>query len=269
MSLQGNFTDLPLIDLMQVLTLQNKTGILSVNRDFSQAQICFNRSKIYSAFSRHIGNHRQPVDLQGEAALYDLLNWPDGQFCFELTSALPEVNNVNVSWDYIVLEYCRRQDERERQERLNKLGRLHPRLLPEPSVQAQITLDQEDWRVLLQVNNQLSLQEISTNIGRELEQVVKIAEKLQKQGLLEINSTLPAAQPVAAGLTAGWKSGAASPAVQATSGWRTRNYQPRHLPPARDNQLVEISVVEDRRSLPKPQVQRGLLSAIMAKIRGL
>jgi hypothetical protein len=270
MSLQGNLTDLPLIDLMQVLTLQNKTGILSVNRDFSQAQICFNQSRIYSAFSRHTGRHQHPVDYQGEVALYDLLSWPDGQFCFELTSSLPGVQNVNVTWNYIVLEYCRRQDELERQKEFERLAAQRPRLLPNPPVQAQITLDLEDWQVLLQVNNQLTLQEIASNIRFDLTQVIKITQKLAKQGLLEIDSTIPATQPVAVG--AGAASWQVNPAQ--TPGWRNSpqaQHQPHYLPAERDNQVVHIKVAEgELRPTPaRPQVQRGLLSGIMAKIRGL
>lgn len=281
MSLQGNLSDLPLIDLVQILTLQDKTGILSINREFSQAQICFTKARICAAHV-HQRNRNQPLlHLQGEEALYDLLSWTEGQFNLELTSSLP-ISNVNLSWNYIILEYCRRQDEQERVERMHKLAMVCPRLLPNPSAQAQITLELEDWQVLLQVNGQLTLHMIASNIRQELGRVLGIAEKLEKQGLLELSSNRPASEQSGFGTMSpaprwqpekalaptanpGW-SGTANPAA-ANPGWSrtTKPYPNTQLP----TPVAAGRVVVEENKVVRPQVQRGLLSGIMAKIRGL
>ncbi len=187
MSLQGNLVDLPLIDLVQVLTLQNKTGVLSISRDFSQAQVAFGKSRIYSAFVHHNEQNGHPVYKQGEDALYDLLEWPDGQFTFELTNALPNVENVQQKWDYMILEHCRRHDELEQKQRQGELLSSRPRLIPNPPAQAEITLDLEQWRILFQINGLLSLQEIATNTRQDPEEVVRIVGKLAKKGLIELD----------------------------------------------------------------------------------
>ncbi len=273
MSLQGNLADLPLIDLVQLLTMQNKTGILSVSRNFSQAQICFSSSRIYSAFVHYTTRNRQQAHLEGEEALYNLLSWPEGQFCFELVSALPRAQNLDINWNHTVLEYCRRQDERERQNRLLQLASIRPRLVPNPPVRAEITLTLEDWQILLQVNGQASLQDIAANIRQPLEQIVKIAEKLKKQGLIELDSFIPAEIPAALGYTAPWQAGKSSYDKNAAITWAERDSHGsvRQLPaPEASRYVVSTSTPRPASAeADKPKVQRGILSGLMAKIRGL
>lgn len=291
MPLQGNLTDLPLIDLVQVLTLQNKTGVLSISRDFSQGQVCFSRSKLYSAFVHHTNTHKH---LEGVEALYDLLQWPDGQFNFELTSSLPAVQNVNVNWDYIILEHCRRQDELEQQQAFRKRASLRPRLSPNPSAQAEVTLSLEDWQVLLQVNGQVTFEDIARVTRLALDQVLKIGQKLEKQGLIDADSTTPAPAPGRLGHVSPWQPGA----VPSQSQYYSRERQVSESPPSNPRDRIataRLTSSPPRHYLPpepvgreypapimapimatpvgdstnRPKVQRGLLSSIMSKIRGL
>ena len=258
MALQGNLGDLPLIDLVQVLSLQNKTGVLSVNRDFSQAQVCFSKSKIYSAFVHHARSKGQMINRQGEDALYDLLGWQDGQFVFELTSMLPADQNVHATWDYIVLEQCRREDEHE--QNVSYLGSLCPQLSLNPPGQAEITLNLDEWQVLLQVNGQNTFKEIASRICKPLDGVVELARKLEKQGLIE---------PLA---VAGRQAASTRFNVDLVKATQPVAYQTRPQPkpsvrwsaPALTPALAGASAQSSA-----PRVHRGILSGIMAKIRGL
>ncbi|HEX2916282.1 MAG TPA: DUF4388 domain-containing protein [Chloroflexia bacterium] len=295
MALQGNLIDLPLIDLVQVLTLQNKTGILSLNRDFSQAQVAFTKSRIYSAYVHHANGSEKPIYKQGEDALYDLLGWPDGQFTFELTSTLPPVENVKHQLDYLILEHCRRKDEKEQMQRLNGLITARPRLVPNPPVQAEITLDLEEWRILYMINGQLSIKEIADNIRQEPLSILAIAEKLEKKGLIVLdlhagpvgsaaysnaenarNKTTKPLQPDFQG------TGFGQPANRTATAGEMFNRFPgtppalAAVPPARVIQTPphlaahgNLVPVGGPAPHAAPKGQRGLLAGIMAKIRSL
>lgn len=293
MALQGNLVDLPLFDLVQVLTLQNKTGVLSLNRDFSQAQVTFSKSKIYAAYVHHASHNGKSIYKQGEDALYDLLGWPDGQFTFELTNALPAVENVQLQWDQLILEYCRRSDENEQKQRLHELISARPRLVPNPPMQAEITLDLEQWRVLFQVNGVLTIKEIATSIRQDPREVAEIATKLEKKGLIMFERTAqpdlyPANYKTYYEASAEARSNAAnrSQTTLPANSFGSRALVGASSPPALTAPTASRAlpakfgpetlqfqpVGAPDRSVPapnKPKVHRGVLSGIMAKIRGL
>lgn len=283
--LQGNLSDLPLVDLVKVLTLQNKTGILSLNREFSQAQITFTKSKVYSAYVHHAYVGRPVQFKEGEEALYDLLCWLDGQFSFEISSTLPTVQNVNHTWEYIILEHFRRQDELERskQDEL-RLADVCARMAVNPPKQAEITLGWEDWQVLLKVDGHTTFREISQRIRVNLEQVCHVANRLENLALIEVsksgfaNDTVPNINRAAGQANGGW---AAKPLLQQT--FASQAPRPTSLPKPAPTQpalppphyvMTQVAPAsmptnDKPANWDKPKVNRGIISGIMAKIRGL
>jgi hypothetical protein len=272
MALQGTLEDLPLVDLIQVLALQNRTGILSLNCDFSQGQLCFNKAKLFSAYVRH----QQPGGiraLEGEEAVFDLLSWANGYFSFEAVAALPSQNNVHKNWDYLILESCRRQDEQKNQRKLAGAAHIVPKLIPNPPNQASISLKHSEWKLLMRVNGRDTFAEIAQDLRLPLEQIIEIGYELQKINLLEfLNRQLPAAAPVPVPVMAapvaatplmGWTGEVFSQMTPALAGGMpvaangAGYYQSRPLAPQK-------SVVVE-----KPKVQRSLISSLIAKIRGL
>ncbi|HEX2914851.1 MAG TPA: DUF4388 domain-containing protein [Chloroflexia bacterium] len=267
MTLQGNLSDLPLVDLVQVLALQNRTGILSINHDYSQGQVCFSKSQIYSAFVHLQNPGSRPVTLQGEEAICELMDWPEGQFSFEISAGLPSARNVFVNWDYLILEQCRRHDEKARLQEPNQMVNVIPRLSPNPPSQAEITLDLEEWQVLLQINGNSTLDEISNRIQKPLNKIVELVQKLEKRNLIHLSPAWVEAEvkvlnhndnPVIGNL----------PAPQAIS---FTPPAPRWSGPVLSNPLVAAQPVPVGAGVAaaKPKVQKGLLSNIMARIRGL
>ncbi len=296
MALQGNLVDLPLIDLVQVLTLQNKTGVLTLSRNFSQAQVAFTKSRIYSAFVHHTNQNGLSVYKQGEEALYDLLDWPDGQFTFELTNALPAVENVQVKWDHMILEYCRLSDEKDQKHHQNEIILTRPKLVPDPPYQAEIKLDLEQWRLLFQINGELTLKEIADNTRQDYRVIVSLAENLEKLGLITLERMAQPKTKSANSRTYYQPSqeinNASANSLHSPNMARAFGKEPANRPyskppvltaPSSDRtipghfaQPASISHFQpvspqnnDAVAAPKPKVQRGVLSGIMAKIRGL
>ena len=246
MALQGNLSDLPLIDLVQVLALQNKTGVLSLSRHFSQAQVCFNKSCI---FSTYIHDSNQQTTIQGADAIFELLNWSEGQFSFEITASLPATQNVWANWDYLVLEKCRRDDELTQN---NPLAEVCPHLSLEVPAQAEINLSLEEWQVLLKIDGHTSFQTIASSIRQSLEVVLNISQQLQSRLLVEIEQV-----PVFSAQVVYYEQ-------PTTPRWKMANA-------LRQPQLALAGAVTypTNRNAEKPKVQRGVLSNLMAKIRGL
>jgi hypothetical protein len=286
MSLQGNLLDLPLIDLVQVLTLQNKTGILSLSQDFSQAQVAFCKSRIYSVFVSHNTPNGVVAYKRGEEALYDLIDWTEGQFTFELTTILPAEQNVQCKWDYIILEHYRRQDEKEQKQQISKMLTACPCLVPTPSFQAEINLELDQWRVLFQINGILSVKEIAQNIQQKPEEVACIIDMLMKKGLVELKldpTTVPAPsyQPLQQTTSrrdsqvnqAKPLSAPSKPFYSLNSSSSTTRTLETFTPLAQtgpsqavrhNSQVADAGEVSE-----KPKVQRGVLANLMARIRGL
>ena len=68
----GRLEDLSVIDLVEILGIEKKTGVLSlINGNGYNGQIVFNRGNVYSA---------NTISLRAEEAVYKMMNWNRGRF---------------------------------------------------------------------------------------------------------------------------------------------------------------------------------------------
>jgi hypothetical protein len=186
MSLQGNLNDLPLVNLLQILSLQKKQGILSITSGPHSAEIMFEAGTLWAAFVYETINGKQEVRVESEEAVYTVMDWSQGQFRF-LVKPLPTVKrNIFRGPEYLLLEQSRRHDEREQQQAINELGRQIPHLVADAPSVTQIHLSQEQWQVLVQVNGLISVAEIAGVLKQPLEQVVTNMEELNSKKLVKL-----------------------------------------------------------------------------------
>lgn len=101
--LYGKFTDLSLVDILQLLMMNKKTGILTITRDGDKAELYFTDGKMI---------HAEYKQFVGEEAVYNLGEWKDGVFRFESTevNVLPTIHTATMN---VVMEYCRVTDEKK------------------------------------------------------------------------------------------------------------------------------------------------------------
>ena len=101
MSLNGNLEDLPLLDIIQIVSFSKKTGFLAIETERGQAAIVFNDGSIVASFTPE----SLPVDPRSaelppakrsalvrsriEMALEQLIRLREGPFHFSLTDAPP------------------------------------------------------------------------------------------------------------------------------------------------------------------------------------
>jgi len=101
LSLTGNLEDLPLIDIIQIVSFSKKTGYLTVVSEEREAAIIFSDGLVVSSFTWS----SEPLDARAEGldddaraqrvrtrieqALAELVRLREGQFSFSLTASVP------------------------------------------------------------------------------------------------------------------------------------------------------------------------------------
>lgn len=101
--LYGKFTDLSLVDILQLLMMNKKSGILTITREGDKAELYFTDGRMIHA------EYKQYV---GEEAVYNLGEWKDGIFRFESVdvNAVPTIHTATMN---VIMEYCRVTDEKK------------------------------------------------------------------------------------------------------------------------------------------------------------
>ena len=187
MSLQGNLTDLPFEDLLQVFTLQHKCGVLFISYRQFQAEVCFDKTALHSVLVYQTRLGGASACWQGLEAAFQVLSWPEGEFHFEI-EALPTIpRNIFTTADYIILEHYRLRDE---QARPQNVGAFRPCLLPDPPVAVQINLELDEWRLLLQINGTDTIETIATRLHQTSAAVFAVLESLKHKGLVVFEQPL-------------------------------------------------------------------------------
>ncbi len=99
--IEGNLAQIPLVDLLQILAVNRKTGRLAVEREREKAEIALDQGRVTDARMRGAG---------GEKALYRLLTLREGQFAFVPgpSGAEPRIDR---KLEELVLEGLRQGDE--------------------------------------------------------------------------------------------------------------------------------------------------------------
>jgi response regulator RpfG family c-di-GMP phosphodiesterase len=99
--INGNLSDLSLIDSIQVLSGSGRSAKIELKEDGKAGQVYIDKGRII---------HAQLGKLEGNDALYELVRWRQGEFSISPMTAKPVVN-IQTSTDALLLEACRLVDE--------------------------------------------------------------------------------------------------------------------------------------------------------------
>ncbi len=99
--IEGNLAQIPLVDLLQILAVNRKSGKLALEREGERAEIVLENGRVVDARTRH---------AEGEKALYRLLTLREGQFAF-VPGATPAEPRIDRKVEELVLEGLRQSDE--------------------------------------------------------------------------------------------------------------------------------------------------------------
>jgi DNA-binding response OmpR family regulator len=103
--LRGEVELMGALAVLQTCHLSQLTGVLIARRGTQSLRIAFRRGQIVSATG---------PDHRGADVVYDFIAWPTGQFEFDSGALAPEGLPMSDDFNALLLEGCRRLDERRR-----------------------------------------------------------------------------------------------------------------------------------------------------------
>ena len=179
MAFQGSLRELPLPDIVQLVSVSGKTGRFALRRDGHPA------GEIFLSGGRIV--HARVGDLEGEEAVYELAIWPEGDFTFhageESPSATIQKSNTN-----LLMEAARRIDEWQ------VLSKRIPstRLVPVFTEQAttSVSLTSLEWRLVCKIDERRTIDDIATSLGQGPFDTCKLLYGLVTSGLVALKEDL-------------------------------------------------------------------------------
>jgi DNA-binding response OmpR family regulator len=97
----GELKDLSIVELVQMLNLNKKSGVLKIDAN--------RQGEIYLKDGQLIG--AKTTDKEGEEAVYEMVAYDDGAFNFEVSDEEFPTNITNVTMN-VIMEACRIMDEK-------------------------------------------------------------------------------------------------------------------------------------------------------------
>ena len=124
-AMPGNAEEIPLPDLLQLLSTSRKSGVLTVNNGVSIGKIYLRKGALYFA------TINDDFAVSPQKSIYRMLTWATGTFELEPSVELQVMEEVQESTEALLMEGVRQLDEfRNRQKQLPPLG--SPLAVPTP-----------------------------------------------------------------------------------------------------------------------------------------
>jgi hypothetical protein len=189
MSFQGSIQELPVPDIIQLVSVSGKTGMFTLVRGAERGYIYLRNGQMV---------HARIGDLVGEEAIYALAIWSSGDFQFS-PGEEPDSVTIEKSNTSLLMEAARRLDEWKVLSRKIPGVEFVPSFLrrdaPEP-----VTLSPLEWNLVVRIDGKKTVEEIARTMDSSSFETAKILYGLITAGLVEMRSreTAPAAaRPVA------------------------------------------------------------------------
>ena len=151
MAFQGSLKELPLPDIIQLMSVSGKTGKFTLERGSDRGFIYLKNGQMFHALLN---------DLVGEEAIYALAIWNEGDFLFT-PSEEAERQTITKSNTNLLMEAARRLDEWRVLSRKIPSVDLVPELHVRENRREQITLSPLEWNLVTRIDGRRSISEIS------------------------------------------------------------------------------------------------------------
>ena len=185
MSFQGSLAELPLPDVIQLVSSSGKTGCFHLTDGDIKGQIFIHEGKIV---------HAQVEDLSGEEAVYQLAIWSRGEFFFE-TGAAVAANTITKTNTNLLMEAARRLDEwRVLQKKVPSMDLVPEFVIPEGR-EGQINLNTSEWLILSKIDGRRSIKAIANASSHSTFDACKILYGLIATNLIRLKEAPAAAAP--------------------------------------------------------------------------
>ncbi len=164
MAFQGSLKELPLPDIIQLVSVSGKTGKFTLSRDNDRGYIFLKNGQMV---------HASIGDLTGEEAIYALAIWNHGDFQF-VPGEESDRQTISKSNTNLLMEAARRLDEWRVLSKKVASVDLVPELLLRENRHEQITLNPHEWMVLTKIDGRRAITEIGQALNISAFEVAKI-----------------------------------------------------------------------------------------------
>jgi hypothetical protein len=185
MSFQGSLSELPLPDVIQLVSSSGKTGCFHLTDGDVKGQIYIHDGRIV---------HARVEDLSGEEAIYQLAIWSKGEFFFE-TGAAAAATTITKTNTNLLMEAARRLDEwRVLQKKVPSMELVPEFVIPEGR-EGQINLNTSEWLILSKIDGRRSIRAIANASSNSTFDACKILYGLIATNLIRLKEPPAAPAP--------------------------------------------------------------------------
>jgi hypothetical protein len=184
MSFQGSIQELPVPDIIQLVSVSGKTGMFTLVRGNERGFIYLKNGQMV---------HARLGDLTGEEAIYALAIWSSGDFQFtpgEETD-VPSIEKSNTS---LLMEAARRLDEWKVLSRKIPAVDYVPAFLTRDSAEP-VTLSPPEWNLVVKIDGKKTIEELARTVGLSSFETAKVLYGLITAGLVEMRPREAAVRP--------------------------------------------------------------------------
>lgn len=177
MAFQGSLKELPVPDIVQLMSVSGKTGVFTLTRGAERGQIYLKNGQMV---------HSRLGEVSGEEAVYALAIWSSGDFQFS-ASEESEERTITKSNTSLLMEAARRLDEwkvlSKKIPGIDAVPRLKERESPEP-----VTLSPQEWNLAGRIDGQRTIEEIARATGETPFEVAKTLYGLVAADLVQLRA---------------------------------------------------------------------------------
>jgi hypothetical protein len=177
MSFQGSIQELPVPDIIQLVSVSGKTGMFTLVRGSERGYIYLKAGQMV---------HARVGDLVGEEAVYALAIWSSGDFQFS-PSEEPDAVTIEKSNTSLLMESARRLDEWKVLSRkipgLDYVPVLLPREASEP-----VTISPLEWNLVIRIDGRRTVEELARSQNTSSFETAKVVYGLVTAGLIEMRT---------------------------------------------------------------------------------
>jgi len=175
MAFQGSLKELPLPDIIQLVSVSGKTGVFVLQSGSQEGNIYLRDGEIV---------HAVAGDLEGEEAVYELAIWQEGDFSFK-PGAETEKHTIKKSNTNLLMEAARRIDEWQVLSKRIPSTRLIPAFTNQGS-STSVSFTPHEWAVICKIDERRSIEELASVLGMSAFEVCKLLYGLVTAGLIEL-----------------------------------------------------------------------------------
>ena len=176
MAFQGSLKEIPLPDIIQLVSVSGKTGVFVLEKSDERGEIYLRDGQII---------HAVYDNLQGEEAIYALAIWPEGDFHFQ-PGVEADTSSIQKSNTNLLMEAARRLDEWKILRKKIPSELMVPHVVYKPDWQKQVIFSPHEWSIITQVDGRRNIAEIARTLNWGTFDVAKLLYGLITQQLIEL-----------------------------------------------------------------------------------